>query len=509
MLDLSEEIRSMIDDGRMDEEKVVSLIRDMLTSAYKRKFGTDDNVVVRFFPNGAGEENRCVELYSVKEVVNEEDWYDKVRQIPLDDAQTLVEDVEVGDSLEIPIDPRNFEYSAVQSAKQRSQQVVKEYTTDKVYIDAKAMEGKLVIGEIKRQNPKNGDFIVNLNLEGADALFPFRGQSPRETYEIAEKLKFYVEKVEKVGADRNNRKAGRDAKPSKGSSVSILLTRSSKEFVKALIENEVPEISSGDVEIKAIARHAGVRTKVAVDTHKTDVDPVGSTVGKAGVRIQTVMAECEGEKIDVVRYSEDPLVFIANALIPAQVRRVVTIDPSTRHVVAIVDDNQLGIAIGQGGVNVKLAKVLCDWNIEVKTQAQFNEMEQTMEIYRNVDNLFKSDDEVASEGEEAVIEAEQPLTNDEIGIDPDDTPLTDLGLPEKIVKRLHDVDIWSIEEFFDYDNDELREKGLSDDDIATVRDSVVITEDDTGADFECPICHEVLPAGTTVCPKCGAEFEFE
>ena len=508
MLDLSDEIRSMIEDGRMDEEKVVSLIRDMLTSAYKRKFGTDDNVVVRFFPNGAGEENRCVELYSVKEVVNEEDWYDKVRQIPLDDAQTLVEDVEVGDSLEIPIDPRNFEYSAVQSAKQRSQQVVKEYTTDKVYIDAKAMEGKLVIGEIKRQNAKNGDYIVNLNLDGADALFPFRGQSPRETYEIAEKLKFFVEKVEKVGGESRKGRPGRDGKGSKGSAVSILLTRSSKEFVKALIENEVPEISSGDVEIKAIARHAGVRTKVAVDTHKTDIDPVGSTVGKAGVRIQTVMAECEGEKIDVVRYSDDPLVFIANALIPAQVRRVVTIDPATRHVVAIVDDNQLGIAIGQGGVNVKLAKILCDWNIEVKPQAQFNEMEETMEIYRNVDNLFKSEDEEADVQDEMAAEP-QPLTNDEIGIDPDDTPLTDIGLPDQLVRRLHDVDIWSIEEFFDYNDDELREKGLSDEDIATVRDSVVITEDDAGTDFECPICHEILPAGTTVCPKCGAEFEFE
>ena len=430
MLDLSEEIRSMIEDSRMDEQKVLSLIRDMLSSAYKRKFGTDDNVVVRFFPNKAGVENRCVELYSVKEVVNEEDWYDKVRQIPLDDAEQLVEGVEVGDSLEIPIDPQNFEYSAVQSAKQRSQQVVKEYTTDKVYIDAKAMEGKLVIGEIKRHNPKNGDYIVNLNLEGADALFPFRGQSPRETYEIAEKLKFYVEKVDKVSASDRNRK-GRDMKGSRGTSVSILLTRSSKEFVKALIENEVPEISSGDVEIKAIARHAGVRTKVAVDTRKTDVDPVGSTVGKAGVRIQTVMAECEGEKIDIVRYSDDPLVYIANALIPAQVKRVVTIDPSTRHVVAIVDDSQLGIAIGQGGVNVKLAKILCDWNIEVKTQTQFNEMEQTMEIYRNVDNLFKSEgDEEAPAEEEA---AAPVLTNDQIGIDPDDTQIYDIGLPYSLL----------------------------------------------------------------------------
>ena len=495
MLDLTDEINSMINERHMDEEKVLSLIRDMLVSAYKRKFGTDENAVVRFFPGSTGEENRAVEIYSVKEVVEEENWFDRVKEIPVDEAEKLVDGVEPGDSLEIPLDPKNFEYSAVQSAKQRSQQVVKEYNTDRVYVDAKAMEGKLVIGEIKKTT-KNGDFLVNLNLEDTDAIFPVRGQSPRETYEIQEKLKFFVEKVDKGEEGRG--RDGRDRKRRGG--VRILLTRASKEFVKALIENEVPEISSGDVEIKAIARHAGVRTKVAVDTRKSDIDPVGSTVGKAGTRIQTVMTECEGEKIDVVRYSDDPLVFIANALIPAQVKRVVTIDPSTKHVVAIVDDNQLGIAIGQGGVNVKLAKILCDWNIEVKTQDQFNEMEETLEIYRNVDSLFKQDEP----------EEEKVLSNDEIGIDPDDTPLTDIGLPEAIVSKLHDVDIWSIQEFFEYTVDELREKGLSDEEIETVQSSVEITEEeDTESSFECPVCHTVLPAGTEVCPNCGAEFEFE
>lgn len=496
MLDLTDEINSMITERHMDEDKVLSLIRDMLVSAYKRKFGTDENAVVRFFPGKTGEENRAVEIYSVKDVVEEENWYDRVKQIPVDEAQSLVEGVEAGDSLEIPLDPKNFEYSAVQSAKQRSQQVVKEYNTDRVYVDAKAMEGKLVIGEIKKTT-KNGDYLVNLNLEDTDAIFPVRGQSPRETYEIQEKLKFYVEKVDKGEEGRG--RDGRDRRRKGG--VRILLTRASKEFVKALIENEVPEISTGDVEIKAIARHAGIRTKVAVDTRKTDVDPVGSTVGKAGTRIQTVMTECEGEKIDVVRYSDDPLVFIANALIPAQVKRVVTIDPSTKHVVAIVDDNQLGIAIGQAGVNVKLAKMLCDWNIEVKTLDQFNEMEETMEIYRNVDNLFKSDDE---------IEKEKTLSNDELGIDPDDTPLTDIGLSEALIEKLHNIDIWSIQEFFDYNDEELKEAGLSDEEIMTVKNSVEITEEEEeGGSFECPICHTELPAGTEVCPNCGAEFEFE
>ncbi len=498
MLDLTEEIAEMMSMRNMDETKVQGLITDMLKSAYKRKYGTDENAVVKFFNENG---RKYVEILAQREVVLEEDWFNPISQIPLDEAVELGgEDVEVGDVLEIVLDPKNFEYSAVQSAKQREQQVVKEYNTDKVYLDAKAMEGKLVIGEIKRQT-RNQDFMVNLNLEGTDALFPVRGQSPRETYEITDKLKFYVEKVDRGDMIEKRGRDGQMQKKSRG--VRILLSRASKEFIKALIENEVPEISSGDVEIKSIARQAGMRTKVAVDTKRTDIDPVGSTVGKAGTRIQTIMSECEGEKIDVVRYDEDPLIFIANALIPAQVKRVVTIDPATKHVVAIVDDSQQGIAIGQGGVNVKLAKMLCDWNIEVKTQSQFDEMEQTQQIYANVENLFKNDDETE--------EAEEPvqLTNEQIGIAEDETPITDIGLDDKLVKKLHDMDIWSIEEFFEYSDEELKEGGLDDEEIETVRGSVVISEEEDNEDFECPICHATLPAGTTTCPNCGAEFEFE
>lgn len=501
MLDLTLEINEMISERKMDEDKVRSLITDMLKSAYKRKFGTDENAVVKFFNEG---NRKLVEIVAQKEVVDEEKWFSSVTQIPLDDAIALTDDsIEIGDILEISMDPKTFEYSAVQSAKQRSQQVVKEYNTDKVYVDAKAMEGKLVFGEIKRQT-RNSDYMVNLKLEGTDALFPVRGQSPRETYQIAEKLKFFVEKVDRGDEIERRGRDGQNQKKTRG--VRILLSRSSKEFVKALIENEVPEISSGEVEIKAIARHAGVRTKVAVDTRKTDIDPVGSTVGKSGTRIQTIMAECEGEKIDVVRYSEDPLVFIANALIPAQVKRVVTIDPSTKHVVAIVDDNQQGIAIGQGGVNVKLAKMLCDWNIEVKTQSQFDEMEETQQIYQNVENLFKSEDEIA---EEEVSEEPVVLTNEQIGIAEDETPISDIGLPEELVKKLHNVDIWSIEEFFDYSDEELLDMGLAAEEIEVVRNSVVISEEEDEEEFECPICHSILPAGTAICPSCGAEFEFE
>ena len=245
MLDLTEEIAEMMSMRNMDETKVQGLITDMLKSAYKRKYGTDENAVVKFFDENG---RKFVEILAQREVVLEEDWFNPISQIPLDEAVELGgEDVEVGDVLEIVLDPKNFEYSAVQSAKQREQQVVKEYNTDKVYLDAKAMEGKLVIGEIKRQT-RNQDFMVNLNLEGTDALFPVRGQSPRETYEITDKLKFYVEKVDRGDMIEKRGRDGQMQKKSRG--VRILLSRASKEFIKALIENEVPEISSGDVENK-------------------------------------------------------------------------------------------------------------------------------------------------------------------------------------------------------------------------------------------------------------------
>ena len=450
-LDLTSEINAMISDRNMSEDQVISLIHDMIKSAYKKKYGTDENCLIEF-----DDTMRKMSVYQIRKVVKEENWYSEFTEIPVEDAIELTgsDDIAEGDEVKILLDPKNFESASVQSAKQRGQQIVKEYFNDKLYADNKRKEGKLIYGEIKRKKD-NGDYAVNIGQD-VEALFPQRAQSPRETYSIQQKYKFLVERVEKADASGEQRR-GRNKDRERG--VRIYLTRASKDFVRALVENEVPEIASGDVEIKSIARQAGIRTKIAVDTRKSDVDPVGAVVGAKGLRIQAVMTECEGEKIDIIRYSDDPLAFVANALIPAQVQRVVVIDPQSKHIVAIVDDNQLGIAIGQGGVNVKLAKMLCDWNIEVKTPAQFAEMEQTQKIYENVEELFKKDEETPS--------VEHQYTNEDIGIDPDDTPLTDIGLDEKLIRKLHDVDIWSIQEFFDYTDEELRDKGLDDNDIAT------------------------------------------
>lgn len=510
MINLTSEINSMMTDKDMSLKEVTTLIKDMLKSAYKRKFGTDENVLVKFYTNDKNQ--YFVEIFAKKIVVDEEKYFNAVTQIPLDEAIDVVgedADVVVGDELEISLDPKSFEYSAVQSAKQRSQQVTKEMNDDKTYRKAKNLEFTLIKGTLMRKTAK-GDWFVDIGLGDENmAIFPSRGQSIRETYEQNDTIRFFVEMVEKGDEELvRDPRTGKAKKSRKG--VKIYLSRSCKDFVKALFESQLSEeLRNGAVVIKGIVRQPGIRTKIAVDTKLSDVDPVRVAIGKNGAKIQTVMNELEGEKIDIVQYHPDPIVFIANALIPASVERVVEIDPKSKVAVAIVDDSQLGFAIGQGGVNVKLAKTLCDWMIDVKTKAQFNEMDSTLLINENVGNLFKnSDDEQVNE--EEFVEEDSTITNEELGINPDDTPISDIGLDDYLVKKLQDVDIWSIEEFFDYSNDELLERNLTQEEIDIVRGSVeIVTEEEEAGDFECPICHQMVPAGKTVCPNCGAEFEFE
>lgn len=155
-------------------------------------------------------------------------------------------------------------------------------------------------------------------------------------------------------------------------------------------------------------------------------------------------------------------------------------------------------------MNVKLAKTLCDWVIDVKTKTQFNEMDSTLLIHETVGSLFNNED-----GEEVENQSE-PLTNDRIGIAEDETPIADCGFDDKLVEKLHNMDIWSIEEFFEYSNEELLERGLSQEEIDCVRNNVeIVTEEEESESFECPVCHELVPNTSTVCPHCGAEFEFE
>ena len=217
------------------------------------------------------------------------------------------------------------------------------------------------------------------------------------------------------------------------------------------------------------------------------------------------MTELDGEKIDVIQYDENPLVFISNALTPATVSKVLPIDLATKHAIAIVEDNQVGIAIGLSGVNVKLANQLCDWMIEVKTQAQFEEMEISQEARDKAEAIFAQGDEAFMQEDE---NKETHLTAQELGISEDETLFSDLSISRELVKKLEYHDVYTAEEFFDLTPEEVNAIGLTDEEKAEIA-SVIDVEEEQEEQFECPNCGTVLPAGTTHCPNCGVEFEFE
>ena len=291
--------------------------------------------------------------------------------------------------------------------------------------------------------------------------------------------------------------------------LSIVLSRTHTEFVKKLFELEVPEIADKTIEIFKIVREPGYRVKMSVYTHRDDIDPVGACVGLRGARIQAVVREMEGEKIDVLKYDTDPTVYIKNALSPAEVQQVYILDEAKRQALAVVSDSQLSLAIGKQGLNVRLANRLVDWNIDVKTESQFQEMD-IFETKKAVSDLFgESDDQV----EEITKLSELP------------------DIPERIVNLLAENGIVEIETFISMSESKLLEiPGFTKEDFELVKsiieENVEITDEDIepleeeeAADeeeldeekeyYECPECGKPITEDMDHCPNCGVELSFE
>lgn len=491
---LREAISQMVEDKHISQDMVLDTIREFIRAAYKRKFGTDENIDIKF-----SDDLSSIQVSAIKTVVAEENYYNEVTEIPLDEAQELADDVEIGDTLMFPLDLNTFDRGAVQSAKQRAQQTFKDIQNNSIYKEFKAKEGEVIQCYVNSRTPQ-GDLIMNVG-SGTEGILPVKNQSPRESYSNGDSVKCYLERVENADSQDSAPRGGfRKGKGKKD--VRIVLSRTSPEIVRKFLEIQVPEIYEKQIEIVRIVRQAGMRSKLAVRAIAHDIDPIGATVGLKGIRIQTVMNELDGEKIDVIKWEDNPLQLIANALTPAKVQKVLPIDIATRQAVAIVDDNQVGLAIGIGGVNVKLAKQLCDWMIEVKTQAQYEEMEISQEAREQAEAIFDQGDEAFMQEEEAA------LTPAELGINEDETLLSDLSLSESLVKKLQYHDVYTAEEYFDLEPEELEAIGLTEEEKAEIA-ACIDVEEEQEEQFECPNCGEILPAGTTRCPKCGVEFEFE
>ncbi len=359
---MSEAIKLLIQERGISEELVRKTIEESLLAAFKKKYGSMDNAVVRFSEDG-GE----VTIFARKKIVEEDDLEDPLREIPLTEALELNEECEVGDELLIEINPLEFDRGAVQSAKQKTKQTLREIQKNTLYSEFKEKVGEMVIGYYQRE--RNGNIYVDLGK--TEGILPKKYQSPREVYHPSDRVRALIYEV---------------AKSPTG--LQIVLSRTHAEFVRKVFELEVPELYDHTIEIYKIVREPGYRTKMAVYSNREDVDPVGACVGLKGVRIQAVVRELEGEKIDVLKYDPDPRTFIRNALLPAEVEQVVVLDEAKKSALAVVQDNQFSLAIGKQGLNVRLANRLVDWNIDVKTVQQFSEMDLSAETKRALSALF-------------------------------------------------------------------------------------------------------------------------
>ncbi|MDD3902693.1 MAG: transcription termination factor NusA [Sphaerochaeta sp.] len=490
--ELGDAIRNMVAEKNISEELVLNTIEDILRAAYKRKYGTEENAVIEF-----SEDYTSVELSARRKIVDDDNWYNEVTEIPLSDAQEIHEGCEIGDELLIPVDLKEFDRISVQSAKQRAHQSFRDIQKDTLYSEFKAKEGQLIIGYFRRQ-VANGDIYVDIGT--TEGILPRRNQSSRESYGNNDKIKCFVEKVEK--AERGLR---------------VVLSRTSTELIRQLFEVEVPEIAQNQIDIIKIVREAGYRTKVAVASRNDDIDPVGACVGLKGNRIQTIMSEIEGEKIDILRYDPNPASYIRNALSPAVVKDVVIIDKNIYHAVAIVDDSQLSLAIGKQGLNVRLANKLCDWMIDVKTQAQFNEMDIATEARSRAESIFTPNEtffEGEGEGQETA-RFEEPAQEESL-VSEDEIALDDLPLDKSLLQKLQFHDVYSVEEFINLTDEDLAAFGdMSEEEIITVKDmineyvDIVEDEEDGETEYVCPSCGSSITMDMTVCPNCGTGLAFE
>jgi N utilization substance protein A len=362
---MSDAIKQLIQERGISEDLVRKTIEESLLAAYKNKYGSMDNAVVRFSDDGSE-----VTVFSRKKIV--EELEDPVREISLEDAVEYNEESEIGDELLIEVSPKEFDRSAVQSAKQKTKQTLREIQRNTLYSEFKERVGEMIIGYYQRE--RNGNIFVDLGK--TEGILPKKFQSPREVYHPSDRIRALIYEVSKSPTG-----------------LQIVLTRTHADFVKRTFELEVPELYDRTIEIYKIVREPGYRTKMAVYSNRDDVDPVGACVGLKGVRIQAVVRELEGEKIDVLRFDPDPRMFIKNALLPAEVKQVIVVDESKKSALAIVGDNQFSLAIGKQGLNVRLANRLVDWNIDVKTEQQFTEMDLSAETKRAVSALFGETEE--------------------------------------------------------------------------------------------------------------------
>jgi transcription termination/antitermination protein NusA len=363
-------IDQVVKDKGIERSILVEALESAVLSAANKKYRNTRDLEAHFNPE-VGE----VELFEFVTVVDE--VIDSYKEIDLGEAREIDPDVEVGDSLGMKMDATSFSRIAAQTAKQVIIQKVREAEREGVYNEFKDRVGELVNGIVRRY--ERGDLIIDLGR--AEALLPHREQVPRENYRQGDRARVFISDV------RMSPKGPQ-----------IILSRTHPGLVAALFYQEVPEVAEGIVEIKAVAREPGSRAKIAVVSYDPDVDPVGACVGMRGSRVQNVVSELRGEKIDIIPWTPDIARFACSALAPAEVSRVY-VDDEGQAMEIIVPDDQLSLAIGKKGQNVRLAAKLTGWKIDIKSESRAAEADAAAQAEADADDQAEAAVEADSQVE--------------------------------------------------------------------------------------------------------------
>ena len=344
-------LKEIVKDKGISEDLLFTTIEDALVAAYKKNYAgptsSAQNVKVTI-----DRENGEIHVYSQKIVV--EEVFDNVTEIALEEAQEIKPTYDLDDVVDFEVTPKNFGRVAAQLAKGVVTQRIREAERSIIYNEYKEKEYDIITGTVLREDKGN----VFVSLGRIETSIGPNEQIPGEQYIFNEKIKLYVVEVKNT---------------SKGAQ--IIVSRTHPGLVKRLFELEVPEIYEGVVEIKSISREAGSRSKIAVVSHDENVDPMGACVGPKGARVQNIVNELKGEKIDIIKWSKNPEEFIASSLSPAKVVSV-TVDEDSKSAKVVVEDNQLSLAIGKEGQNVRLAAKLTNWKIDIKSKSQAEAIEE-------------------------------------------------------------------------------------------------------------------------------------
>jgi N utilization substance protein A len=328
----------------ISKEVIIEAIELAVTSVSRKHFGSLENIQAKF-----NSTNGNIEVFAQKKVVD--DLKDPNAEILLSEASQLKEGVEMAEIVDVPLEEsKGFGRIAAQTAKQIIFQKLREAEREIIYSDFKGRQGDLLTGIVQRE--ERGGLIVDLGK--TEALLPKKEQSLRESLRRGDRIKAYVLEVRRGGKGQQ-----------------IIISRTHPALLIKLFEIEIPEIAEGLVEIKGAVREAMGHSKIAVVSHQGDIDPVGACVGMRGNRVQAIVHELRGEKIDIVRWSEDPITYVRNSLVPAKIKRI-EVNQEDKSMILIVDDDQLPLAIGKKGQNIRLTSKLTKWKLDVFKESEYN-----------------------------------------------------------------------------------------------------------------------------------------